>query len=228
MQKLIMPFKRQMMLCGYKNSEYKRHWGYHHYGIDLSSIQGGVGKEHTVYASGSGEIVTVGPDNRVGNVIVVIYREVYNHKTGESRDLVARYMHLESIAVRAGQKISQGDVLGVEGKSGMGGWDYHLHLEFDTDTSYPCYSPQVAGGTILKKGTDSSVNPSDLLYVGEGQVVVDPTYNPAWLNSEDFTIPVLPKEAAVSRAEYEQLMALYLTAKDKAERYDRIAAITKD
>lgn len=124
--------------------------------------------------------------------------------------------------------ISQGDVLGVEGKSGMGGWDYHLHLEFDTDTAYPCYSPQVAGGTILKKGTDSSVNPSDLLYVGEGQVVVDPTYNPAWLNSEDFTIPVLPKEAAVSRDEYEQLMALYLTAKDKAERYDRIAAITKE
>lgn len=72
------------------------------------------------------------------------------------------------------------------------------------------------------------MNPSGLLYVGEGQVVVDPTYNPAWLNSEDFTIPVLPKEAAVSRDEYEQLMALYLAAKDKAERYDRIAAITKE
>lgn len=27
-QKLKMPFKSQMMLCGYKNAEYKKYWGY--------------------------------------------------------------------------------------------------------------------------------------------------------------------------------------------------------
>ena len=40
MHKLIMPFKRQMMLCGYKNAEYQKYWGYPHYGVDISTIQG--------------------------------------------------------------------------------------------------------------------------------------------------------------------------------------------
>ncbi len=158
----------------------------------------------------------------------MIYRDVYHHRTQKAFDLVARYMHLERIAVQAGQKVARGDPLGVEGKSGMGGWDYHLHLEFDTDTSWPCHSPQVAGRSIIKRGTDSSVNPSDVLYVDADQVIVDPTYNPAWLNPEDFTIPVLSKVDMVSREEYEALMKLYLEVKVSAEKYDRIVAITKE
>lgn len=198
MQKLIMPFCSQMMLCGYKNTRYTAAHGYLHYGIDVSTIQGAAGSDHTVYASGEGKIIACGFDNSGGNVVVMVYPEAYNHKTAKYCDLVARYMHLASIAVKAGQTVRQGDVLGVEGNTQTG--DYHLHLEFDTDTKWELYSPQVssaddkktaAQGNILKKGTDSVVNPSYVLHLGKGQQIVKPTYNPAWLNPEDYTIPTL-------------------------------------
>lgn len=195
MQKLILPFQKQMMLCGYKNPEYTKHWGYPHYGIDISAAQAVADK--TLYASGEGIVIACGFDNSGGNVIVVLYKDCYNHSTGKSCDLIARYMHLASIDVSANQKVTTGQILGVEGNTKTG--DFHLHLEFDTDTAYSVYSPQVSGkddnltvaqGNILHKGTDTTVNPSHILHIGDGQVIVNPTYNPAWLNSEDFTIPM--------------------------------------
>lgn len=201
MQKLLMPFQSQMMLCGYKNPNYRKHWGYDHYGVDISTIQGGAGSNHNIYASGAGQVVACGFDNSGGNVIVVIYPDAYNHYTKKSCDLVARYMHLASITAKKGQAVRVGDVLGVEGKTQTG--DYHLHIEFDTDIKWSCYSPQVsskddtqsaAQGNILMKGTDSVVNPSHIFHLGDNQKIVPPTYNPTWLNPEDKIIPALPTE----------------------------------
>lgn len=226
MQKLEMPFKRQMMLCGYKNPQYKAYWGYHHFGIDVSTIQGGAGDDPTVYASGHGTVLAAGRDAKLGFGLCILYPSVYNHRTGQTYDLVARYMHLRSISAKCGDVIQAGIALGIEGKEGTG--DYHLHLEFDTDTKWPVYTPQVAGSNFWHKGSDSTVNPSDLLYIGPDQVIVDPTYNPAWLNQEDFTIPSLPERDSVPRSDYEALMAIYLESKADAERYNRIVAITKE
>jgi len=202
-QKLAMPFVRQMMLCGYKNLQYQKHWGYAHYGIDVSSIQGGAGDDPAVYASGSGTVLAVGKDAKLGWGICVLYPGALNHKTGKAQDVTARYMHLRSVSCKAGDKVEAKTKLGVEGKEGT--TDYHLHLEFDTDTTpqYATWSPQVAGSTFWKKGVDSTVNPSFLLHVGEGQAVVKPTYNPAWLNQEDFVIPALAEgsEAVCSNCE---------------------------
>lgn len=193
MQKLIMPFKRQMMLCGYKNAQYLTYWKYAHYGVDISTIQGGAGTDPIIYASGDGVVVAAGKDNSLGYGVAVLYKDCYNHKTGKACDLVARYMHMQEIYVTTGQTVKAGDKLAVEGKEGTG--DYHLHIEFDTDTTWPVYTPQVAAGkTFWKKGTDSTVNPSHVLHVGEGQEIVKPTYNPAWLNAEDFVIPVAAVE----------------------------------
>ena len=72
MQRLIMPFKRQMMLCGYKNAEYKKHWGYHHYGVDISTIQGGAGTDPNIYASGNGIVLAAGWDKKLGGAICVM------------------------------------------------------------------------------------------------------------------------------------------------------------
>lgn len=215
MQKLIMPFQKCMMLCGYKNPQYMKHWGYPHFGVDISTIQGKASDDHRVLASGYGTVVDCGFDNSGGNVVVVIYPDVYNHSTGKAQSLVARYMHLASIAVKPNDKVLAGSLLGVEGNTKTG--DHHLHLEFDTDTKYPYHSPQVsnrddklskAQGNILYKGPlDSSVNPSHVLHMGEGQEIVKPTYNPAWLNPEDFAIPKL---AAVNwKAEYDKLKQEY-------------------
>lgn len=198
MQKLIMPFKSQMMLCGYKNPNYKKYWKFDHYGVDISTIQGNAGTDHNIYASGDGEVISCGWDNSGGNVVIVKYPQVYNRAKHEYKDLIARYMHLKSINVKAGTKLSAGTIIGEEGKSATG--DFHLHIEFDTDTKYPNYSPQVssrddsktvAQGNILRHGIDSSVNPSDIFYIGRDQKIVAPTYNPAWLNQCDFNIPKL-------------------------------------
>jgi len=214
MQRLLMPFKSQMMLCGYKNAEYLKHWGYPHYGVDISTIQGQKGKDPTVYASGHGVVLLAGRDERLGGALCVFYPDVYNHETGKSENVVARYMHLRSIMLKTGDAVKRGAPLGIEGKEGTG--DYHLHIEFDTDIQYPQHSPQVAGGSFWKKGTDSTVNPSHLFHIGEGQVLVHPTYNPAWLNDEDFIIPTVPVELDYKK--------LYEAEKKKLE---KIAEIIK-
>ena len=202
MQKLTMPFTAQMMLSGYKNAKYLAHWGYAHYGVDISTIQGNAGSDHKIYASGTGKVVLAGLDNNVGNCVAVQYDDCYNHKTGKTCSLVARYMHLASIAAKVGQAVTAGTVLGVEGNTGT--TDPHLHIEFDTDCQWPAYSPQVKGGTVIRKGTDSTVNPSYILHVGTGQKIVAPTYNPAWLNAEDYTIPALMPPATDYKALYDK------------------------
>lgn len=204
MQKLVMPLERCRFLCGYKTQKYFTAHGYAHYGVDISSIQGGDLGDHVVRASGSGRVVAAGWDNSGGNIVVLIYTDVHNHKTGEVRDLVARYMHLSSVSVKAGDTVSQGTVLGVEGMSAT--TSYHLHLEFETDTQWPLYSPQVASrddaltqaqGNILLKGvTDTTVNPSHILYCGPDQEIVASTYAPEWRNPEDDAIPQLEDETA--------------------------------
>lgn len=187
-QKLIMPFKKQMMLCGYKNARYFKHWGYAHYGIDVSSIQGGAGTDAHVYASGDGVVLAAGKDSRLGGAVAVLYYGALIRDTGETADLTARYMHLTSVSVKTGDKVKAGDVLGIEGREGT--QDYHLHLEFDRDTApqYATWSPQVAGSDFWKKGVDSTVNPSFVLHVGPGQEIAKPTYNEAWLNPEDLEL----------------------------------------
>lgn len=191
MQKLIMPFQSQMMLCGYKNAQYRKHWGYEHYGVDISTIQGGAGEDHTIYASGSGTVVAAGRDTKLGYGICILYRDAWT--PAGPRDLIARYMHCREMYVKPGQTVEQGDRIALEGKEGTG--DYHLHLEFDTDTNYPRYTPQVAQRQdFWMRGTDTTVNPSTVLHIGSGQAIVEPTYNPAWLNPEDREIPALPED----------------------------------
>ena len=216
MQKLLMPFKKQMMLCGYKNPEYKKYWGYSHYGVDISTIQGGAGDDHTIYASGNGIVAAVGRDNSLGWGIAVVYTDCINHKTGEIYDLTARYMHMSECYVAAGQKVYAATPLALEGKEGTG--DYHLHIEFDTDVKAPLFSPQVSKGhSFWKKGTDTTVDPSFILHTSKDRTTVKPTYNPAWLNRDDFDIPLTNED--ITECDYK---AMYHTAKDKLGKISKI------
>ncbi len=92
-------------------------WGFH-YGIDMAAQRGTPIKsvaqgivEQASYASG------------YGNTIVVAHDAVYK----------TRYAHLDSILVRVGQKVGQGDMLGKVGDTGFtrktGKDASHLHLE---------------------------------------------------------------------------------------------------
>lgn len=237
MQKLIMPFRsNQMLLCGYKHPKYKQIWNFSHYGIDISAHYGK--GDTTIIASGEGKVVACGYDNSGGNVIVVQYFEAYNENTGKYADVIARYMHLSKISVTTGQTVKHGDTLGLEGNTKT--TDYHLHLEFDSDTKYPCYSPQVssaddkktaAQGNILRKGTDSSLNPVYLLHITGGQTIVPTSYANSTLVSEaDKNYKIIATTAALSdtagyKVLYEKALAEMQAEKNK---YDALVSGIKE
>ena len=183
-----------MYLCGYKVNPYKEYWGYPHYGVDISAKE--ANGNMYVLASGDGVVLACAKDNTLGRGIAILYKDCES-RTGERCDLIARYMHLSAINVKKGDVVKRGQVIGYEGKEGTE--SEHLHLEFDTDTLYPTYSPQVSNNhTFWMKGIDSTANPSLWLWCGEDQELVTPTYNPAWLNAEDFNIPKIKEETEMA------------------------------
>ena len=100
---------------------------------------------------------------------------MWSETTGTPPPLACRMFHLDSIAVRAGQTVKRGDVLGVYGNTGANTSGPHLHVEFDTDVQYPQYAVGIkASGNIIKKGTkDTTADPSKVWYVGPGQALHD-------------------------------------------------------
>ena len=192
--KLTLPFNKSMMLCGYKSGPYREFWGYPHYGIDISAKE--ANGNMYVLASGDGVVLACAKDNTLGGGIAILYKDCES-RYGERADIIARYMHLSALNVEKGDVVKRGQVIGYEGKEGTE--SEHLHLEFDTDTLYPTYSPQVSNNhTFWMKGIDSTVNPSLWLWCGESQQLVIPTYNPAWLNAEDFNIPEIKEETEMA------------------------------
>jgi murein DD-endopeptidase MepM/ murein hydrolase activator NlpD len=84
-----------------------------HPGIDVSAPMG-----TKVMAPADGVVLSVGPKGGYGNAIVV------DHQYG----VVTRYGHLSGFAVKPGQRIKRGDVLGYVGQTGRATAP-HLHYE---------------------------------------------------------------------------------------------------
>lgn len=228
MQKLILPFKKNMFICGYKNKMYKKQWGYSHFGVDITATQGIEFHEfdRTIYGSGRGYVVDCGYDNSGGNIVIVRYKDVFNHKTGEISDLVARYMHLAKIYVSPSDTVTPDTRLGEEGTTPN--TTIHLHIEFDTDLKFPYHSPQVSSkddhktrpqGNVLKHGIDTTVNPSYIFHAVEDRAIIAPVFNPSYLNKEDFDIPFveLGSGELIPPAELEQAEIKRLLAEMKSQ-----------
>lgn len=146
MQRLILPINKAKLTASWKTAAYTASFGYVHYGIDLvSSIY-----DRTLYASGNGVVVTVGTDSVVSKVVIVRYADAYNRVGEKSQDVIFRYFHLDSIRVKAGQTVTKDTVLGAYGTTGLLGTGAHLHLEADTDTVWPSYSPTVWNSSLLR------------------------------------------------------------------------------
>ncbi len=90
---------------------------YHHDGIDIALTKG-----TEVLATGNGHVISFNNHNLLeagsGNYVEI------DHGNG----LVTRYSHLEKVNVTWGQKIKQGQVIGLSGSSG-GSVAPHLHYE---------------------------------------------------------------------------------------------------
>ena len=220
-QLLTLPIQRMAVTAGYKNAKYLAMFGFGHYGIDTVSETG----DREVCALGTGTVLAAGLDGTAGDysglgwVTVIRYDKVYLPGTGKVQDIIATTFHHEagSIRVKAGDKVAAGTVIARYGNTGgttqpdgsrMGA---HLHLQLDTDTAYPLYCSGISGkgSKLLKRGTaDSTINPYQVLTVGEGQRAY--TRDAGW--AEDWS--KLSKagdfaalEAGVSREEYQAAIA---------------------
>ena len=148
---------------GYMNTKYRSVFRCTHFGHDAISIKG----DRTAYASGDGNVIRCGMDSICGNIVAIKYEKCLNEDTGKSQDVIIRYFHLASIAVKEGQAVTKDTKIGVMGKTGILSTGVHLHYEIDTDAreQYACYTPTIGrNGTILKAGTASTVNPAVFIH----------------------------------------------------------------
>ena len=195
------------MVCGYKTAKYLSAWGYSHYGVDISTYQGNKVEDHTIYASGKGKVVAAGWDSKLGGALCIQYDDVYNHHTKKSCNLIARYMHMSEVLVKEGDIVDLDTPIGIEGKEGTK--NYHLHLEFDTDTSFPTWTPQVSRGlSFWVHGVDSTVNPSYILHQDNDHKTLPDNWTDGWLNEVDRNIPFATSADSRTHVTWEELQSL--------------------
>lgn len=178
-QRLKSPIEKAKVTSGYKNSAYRREFGFEHFGLDLTSVK----KETELYGLGNGYVYdegldglngkTTGSGSGCGYCLVVIYENCINNKTGEVADLAVTYMHLKSRSpLRAGAKVNGKTFLGNYGATGLYVTGPHLHIQIDRDTEHPLHCCGIAskGHAFLKRGTvDSTENPVDWIWLDDGQ-----------------------------------------------------------
>lgn len=194
-QQLILPINKCKLTASYKTDAYRNKFGFTHYGSDMVSTTGTI----AFYASGDGEVVATGTDSVVGNVVAVKYPQAVNHTTGKVQDIIIRYYHLASISVKKGDKVDIDIKLGNCGNTGsLQGMAVHLHIEVDTDTANPLFSPTVTNSSLLK-GTSQGANDTTMTNplewmnrktsAPEKQTFT--TTNDAYIRTEDKTVPLL-------------------------------------
>ena len=159
-QRLILPINQARITAGYKNANYRKQFGYTHYGVDMTDKNR---SDKRVWGSGNGEVTHAGWHPSGGNVVVIVYKEC-EAKNGKWYDITIRYFHLDSIKVKVGQKVTKDTMIGYYGNTGSSS-GAHLHIEVDHDIKYPNYTPQTSrSNDVLKSGRDTTLNPVDILW----------------------------------------------------------------
>ena len=199
-QKLVFPIEKGKITAGYKNQFYKDKFGYHHYGVDITSTVG----NRKVYALGDGVVIAAGLDGKtgansgLGYITVIKYPGCVSNVDKISRDLiVTTFHHVEgSIRVKAGDSVTYSTVIAEYGNTGGMTTGNHLHLQIDSDTEYPLYCYGISGATskILKKGTvDSTWNPIEYLWCSGTRYPLE--VFPGWAETDWLYLPYKYDEA---------------------------------
>lgn len=120
MVNFICPVKNARLTSkfGWRVISGKREW---HQGVDLAST----GKV-PIYASADGTVSRAQVLSSYGNVVMI--KHIINGKAYETN-----YAHLDSYSVKVGQKVKQGQQIGIMGQTGR---SYGIHLHFEIHNGY--------------------------------------------------------------------------------------------
>ena len=221
-QRLVLPLNDLRVTAGYKNPQYLAYWKFNHYGMDCTS------PSTTVYACGNGEVIACGQDgpeltgnnSRLGNVVVIVYKDVLCND-GKVRNLTCRMYHFAAIRCHVGQEVTKDTVIGFYGNTGANTSGPHLHIEFDTDINFPtlAYGVKVSGKSKVINTSaeyqragglaDSTVNPSSVWFVDYNQQIKGASNG--WFTQTDITAPKIPVQEpeTVPKSQYDALLTKY-------------------
>ena len=151
------------------NSSYAGSYnGSSHYGADIACSAGTILK-----GLGNGTVVGTGYNTKEGYFISVKYLNCIPVSGGTYKDLIVRYFHMKSVSAKLNDAVTTSTTLGESGNTGEWCRGAHVHVEVDTDTAYPNYTPSLQNsnnnGGGLYKGTDSCENPFDWFFTYSGQ-----------------------------------------------------------
>ena len=110
---IFIPVKHALISSKFGTRKLKNRKKCMHKGLDLVGV-----KNAKIYASANGQVLESAYSRSYGNYVLIQHKK--NVKT--------RYAHLKSLRVKAGQKVSQGQVIGIQGSTGRSTRD-HLHFE---------------------------------------------------------------------------------------------------
>lgn len=190
-QYLTLPLKECRITAGFMSPKYYDYWGFNHYGYDFTGPIDN--KKETVYSSGYGVVMKAGYDTVYGYIIAIYYPNCYNSKTKKVINLMARYMHMDSIVVKDGDQVKPNQPIGVMGNRGTFKCGIHLHIEFDINIKDYTHSGSVKGGTILNGGLAATLqNPYYYLNIGISQTLTVHPY--AYCNDDQKTFPKAPTQ----------------------------------
>ena len=156
----IYPEKSVAITTYYKDPDYPKKYGTH-YGIDMAYQRKYYSGPKNIYAIFDGVVTECVNPSDTTSLKWLNIRHTINGQT-----IISRYFHFSQINVKKGDKVKKGDIIGIEGKTGVSTGS-HLELQYwivPDDYTYK------AGDT--KK---YAVNPCDYIYLGEDQsCVYDP------------------------------------------------------
>lgn len=184
-QRLLMPIQHTRITAGYKNSNYRKQFGFTHYGCDMTDKNR---SDYSVYGMGIGTVLEAGKDSNTGWTLIIRYNQV-QLSDGTVKDIIIRMWHFDKLFVKKGDSITKDTLIAYYGDTGTYASGKHLHIECDSDCQYPTYSPSFSGNTtIIKAGTDSTINPNRVLWLRTSgvnpQTIMGSTSSDCWVNTD--------------------------------------------
>lgn len=184
-QRLLLPIHHTRITAGYKNSNYRKQFGFNHYGCDMTDRDK---KDFSVYGMGNGTVLAAAKDNKTGLTLIIRYNDVIL-SDGSIKDVIIRMWHFDKLFVKKGDSVTKDTLIGNYGDTGTYASGKHLHIEADVDLKYPAFSPSFSGNTsIIKAGTDSTIHINKVLHIRTSgvnpQTIIGSTQSDCWTSSD--------------------------------------------